>query len=317
MITPWKKLEMLLEHHSFELLEMPVDPNQREDLHIIYLMNDAAESFLVLKNAKMTGEYDPEFDGETEGFVAEAEQGYVLVLRRGNDTASFFFDDLVDDTHLYNYGKNGHFWIRGFEYLRQIEYKVSIISDKYNYLGEESCTEGEKKLASLKNFPPLNYTHYPASPLKYIESLQDPWRFSKEAYDVMRDMCRKSKDSIFGALLFMYKIFPTHIMAWIVSRKLRCKKHADLVDNIIAYLKEEAKAYPKRVFDEEKNSFAEYRNAAKELKAIYEARGFKSEVYYEEPFQFANDDTHFAAYVLSYENHHGLRESVVRRIGEI
>ena len=39
------------------------------ELRLIYLMNDAVESFLVLKNARMTGNYVRDYEGEFEGSV--------------------------------------------------------------------------------------------------------------------------------------------------------------------------------------------------------------------------------------------------------
>jgi hypothetical protein len=133
----------------------------------------------------------------------------------------------------------------------------------------------------------------------------------------MKEKCRESKDYTFFVWLFLYRIMPTHFMAKIVSGKLRCKRHAALVDNIIYSIENEAAYYPNRVFGEDGNAYEELREAARHLKEIYESRGFKSEVYYEEPFQYGSDDTKFSAYVLSYEDHRGLRESVVREIGDI
>lgn len=62
-----KKLAQLLEQDQFELIfsekiqkedltskrEVP----QGQDIRLVYLMNDAVESFLVFRDARMTGEY--------------------------------------------------------------------------------------------------------------------------------------------------------------------------------------------------------------------------------------------------------------------
>lgn len=58
---------------------------------------------------------------------------------------------------MYNYGELGHFWVKGYENLRVMEYQIAILRDKYEYLGEKYCTEQERKLAMLRDFPPLNY----------------------------------------------------------------------------------------------------------------------------------------------------------------
>jgi hypothetical protein len=317
MNTAWQKLGDLLDHHSFELLNPPTIEGEHKDLYVVYLMNDAAESFLVLRNAHMTGEYDSEYDGETKGCLSEAEDGYVVILRRGELTSCIFFEDISWETELFDYGQNGHFWIKGYEYLRQIEYKVAIVADKLNYLGEDSCTEGEKKIAALENFPPLNYTHYPASPLEYIEGVANPWDFSDEAYSVMKELCVKTNDYGYLTLLRIYKVLPTKLISWYLSAKLRSREHAKLVDEILSWIRTEAKHYKQRDFGEDEKSYSAFRSAAELLKDIYEARGFKSEVYFEEPFQRYSDDIEFGAYVLSYENHLWARKCVVRKIGDI
>ena len=58
--------------------------------------------------------------------------------------------------------------MKGYEYLRQLEYKIAILGDKWEYLGEDCCSEEEKKLASLREFPPLSYLFYPAASLAYV-----------------------------------------------------------------------------------------------------------------------------------------------------
>ena len=76
--------------------------------------------------------------------------------------------DVYKRQQLYNYGELGHFWVKGYENLRVMEYQIAILRDKYEYLGEKYCTEYEGKLAMLRDFPPLNYLFYPAVPEKYI-----------------------------------------------------------------------------------------------------------------------------------------------------
>lgn len=57
--------------------------------------------------------------------------------------------------------------MKDYEYLRQLEYRLAIMRDKYDYLGGEYCTPEERKLAMLVDFPPLNYCCYPAVPEQY------------------------------------------------------------------------------------------------------------------------------------------------------
>ena len=52
-----EKLEQLLEQDQFELIFT------EQDIRLVYLMNDAVESFLVFQNVRMTGEYKDEYEG--------------------------------------------------------------------------------------------------------------------------------------------------------------------------------------------------------------------------------------------------------------
>ena len=63
-LNPFEMLEELLWQDQFELI-FPENEKQSE-LRLVYLMNDAVESFLVFVNAKMTGQYQPDYEGELE-----------------------------------------------------------------------------------------------------------------------------------------------------------------------------------------------------------------------------------------------------------
>ena len=49
-------LQELLEQDQFELVFREKQEKADKDIRLVYLMNDAVESFLVFKNARMTGE---------------------------------------------------------------------------------------------------------------------------------------------------------------------------------------------------------------------------------------------------------------------
>ena len=84
-----KKLAQLLEQDQFELiLPENVQPDETKiegegtrgrDIRLVYLMNDAAESFLVFRNARMTGEYHSEYQGQLQASMNRQADGYVPV----------------------------------------------------------------------------------------------------------------------------------------------------------------------------------------------------------------------------------------------
>mgnify|MGYP002644411398 FL=1 len=160
-------LQELLEQEQFELIFPERSISGQPDIRLVYLMNDAVESFLVFHNARMTGEYRPDYEGEISASVSFEDMEYILVVHQGDSVVTIFFEDLLTDVHLYNYGEIGHFWMKDYEYLRQLEYRLAIMRDKYDYLGGEYCTPEERKLAMLVDFPPLNYCCYPAVPEQY------------------------------------------------------------------------------------------------------------------------------------------------------
>lgn len=72
----FEKLNLLLEQEQCEFVDIPdgfTGQTESGELRLIYLMNDAVESFLVLKNARMTGNYVRDYEGEFEGSVEKAD----------------------------------------------------------------------------------------------------------------------------------------------------------------------------------------------------------------------------------------------------
>ena len=72
----FEKLNLLLEQELCEFVDIPdgfTGQMENGELRLIYLMNDAVESFLVLKNARMTGNYIRDYEGEYEGSLEKAD----------------------------------------------------------------------------------------------------------------------------------------------------------------------------------------------------------------------------------------------------
>ena len=199
-------LQELLEQDQFELVFREKQEKADKDIRLVYLMNDAVESFLVFKNARMTGEYRKDYEGELEASISHNGKEYILIVRQGNSVVTLFFDDIFPEVHLYDYGEIGHFWVQGYEYLRQLEYRIAILRDKLYYLGEEFCTPKERELAALSEFPPLNYCCYPAVPNQYIVPREDGWRPSEEAITVMEELAGKVNDKRMKLIATLFKI---------------------------------------------------------------------------------------------------------------
>ena len=234
LADPVEKLKLLLEHGEFELLEEKTEG--RISYRLIYLMNDAVESFLVLKNCRMTGEYLADYEGKIEtelreykeenvksetGFGNHSEKNkYILVVHQGDSVCTLMFTGLEEEVHLYNYGTIGHFWVKRYEYLRQLEYTFAIIRDKREYLGERYCNRREQKLAALADFPPLNYTCYPAISKEYLVERENAWKPAGQALSVMEELLKETGDKQLLRLVRLYAMFPVKILARYIDMQL-------------------------------------------------------------------------------------------------
>jgi len=306
------KLGEVLEQGQFELLFT------EEKLRLVYLMNDAVESFLVFENARMTGQYREDYEGELEAELSvteEPEESYVLVVHQGETVVTIFFEDLSEEVHLYDYGEIGHFWVEGYEYLRQLEYRIAILRDKLEYLGPEFCTPTEQKLAMLEQFPPLNYCCYPAVPDQYIVPKDNPWQPSEEAITVMEEFAEEADDKSMIKLLKYYRKHHGMRMSRYIAVKLHQTKHVRFIELLTEKLKQEAANYPNRSFGKEADERHQklISQAKKEQAELYQ-QGIKSEVLREEPFVTAQDELDYKVYLMIYKWQGKNRGVNVRRI---
>lgn len=138
MRNEYEKLSLLLSQGQFELL-LP-EPDAEDNIRLIYLMNDAVESFLVFHEAELMGAYDPDFQRELRATMERSKDKNVLIVYQGETVCTIFFRTLALETHMFNYGRIGHFWVKGYEYLRQLEYPW-LFSGTREYIWETSFAQ--------------------------------------------------------------------------------------------------------------------------------------------------------------------------------
>ena len=303
----FEKLNLLLEQELCEFMDVPdgfTGQTESGELRLIYLMNDAVESFLVLKNARMTGNYVSDYEGKFEGSVEKVDRDlceaeYILVVHQGRNVFTVFFEDILLETHLYNYGELGHFWVKGYENLRVMEYQIAILRDKYEYLGEEYCTEQERKLAMLRDFPPLNYLFYPAVAEKYIVPVDNPWEVTAEAMAVMQELATEAGDEKMGKMLRRYEINPDMSNARKIAGMLCKRSHLPVVTLLGEKIREAASVYPDRDFGKKQNEYLqELMEKAERRKEELEAENVQVLIYREEPFIYDCDSISFQVYLM-------------------
>ena len=274
---PFEKLKLLLDQGEFELLEDEEEKNKGNRYRLVYLMNDAVESFLVLENGRMTGEYQREYDGEIEA-------------------------ELKEEVSLYNYGEIGHFWVKGYEYLRQLEYTFAILRDKREYLGDRYCNRREQKLAALADFPPLNYTCYPAISKEYLVERDDAWRPTGQALAVMEELLKEVGDKQLLRLVRLYAMFPVKILTRYIAMQLHRSKHKKVAQVLLQQVRQAAKAYPQRKFSgKEEKQFREQRKRAQDYAKEWEAKGYRTDIFREEPFVASRDSMEGKYYVMIWK----------------
>ena len=335
----FEMLEELLEQEQFELL-FPEEEKGRNhtaedrqdegngstgerkcqspgDIRLVYLMNDAVESFLVFRNARLTGSYLKDYEGPLKSSLSREEDEYILVVWQGENVVTLFFESLDLEVHLYNYGEIGHFWVPGYEYLRQLEYRIAIARDKLEYLGEEFCTEEERALVQLADFPPLNYCCYPAVPKQYIVPKEDPWIPSAQAFQVMEGLIEEAQDPALLRLLCIYEKFPKPFMARIFARALHKSRHTAVVDLLTSKIKKEAGNYPNRSFGEEADiRLTRLWSKAKKLQEKSAQDGIQAEVLREEPFTTARDSLDFQVFLMVWKKGGRNRKVEIRKLTE-
>ena len=268
-------------------------------IRLVYLMNDAVESFLVFGNARMTGVYKPDYEGEILADLSRQGREYILVVHQDDSVVTLFFETLILEKHLYDYSQIGHFWVKGYEYLRQLEYRLAILRDKYDYIGGDSCNPLEEKLSALVEFPPLNYCCYPAVPEKYIVPRINPWVPSQKAISVMKEIAEQAGDESFIRWLEIYRKFSFKWIARKLAGMLHCTKHIKVTECLSGTIKEASSGYGDRSFGKEADEQLKARmKKAKEQQAELKAQGIESEVLREEPFTVAGDSLGFKIYLM-------------------
>ena len=292
-------LEELLEQDQFELLPAKEGDTERR---LVYLMNDAVESFLVFRGAALTGHYLEDYEGALTWSMSRDAARYVLVVRQGDNAVTLLFENLDLEVHLYNYGEIAHFWVPGYEYLRQLEYRIAILRDKCEYLGPEYCTPEERRLAHLAYFPPLNYCCYPAVPAKYIVPIPDPWNPAEEALNVMEELARECGNKKLGWRLKFYRRHPWPLLAKRIAAMLHRTECEEVVDLLSRRLREAVQDYPRRSFGKATdNAIKRLEQQAEERRQELARQGIRAEVLREEPFTIAQDNLEFHVYLMIWE----------------
>lgn len=237
-----KELEKLAEIFDCQVFELcKADDKEPTAYMIPYMMNDAAEDYLILKNGRLVGEYLTQKEAVTTAQVVTEADGYVLVVNQGNDNVfTLHFDDIQECVNYYQYHEIGHFWVKGQEHWRQLVYIIGTIYDKYEYMGEQACNEEELELLKLMEFAPFRIW----SPVH--ESLEEKYPATYDGIDAMEMLALQAGDVSFQRWIRLYRRIPAHWMEKWLSRRLLLPKREALYQLVYEKVKSASEQYPKR-----------------------------------------------------------------------
>ena len=265
------------------------------------------------------GTYLPEYEGELRAELDREESDrsgkneqeggrYILAVHQGDTVCTLFFKKITLECELYDYGHIGHFWVKDYEYLRQLEYRLAILRDKYDYLGEAYCTEEEIKLAALVEFPPLNYCCYPAVPEKYIVPRENPWIPSEKAIVYMKELAAECEDASLLKMLEFYRKHPAKFWAKRLAVMLHQTKHSRIVDLLSERLQQATADYPRRFFgDDVERKYQQALERAKQRQRELKSQGIRADLLREEPFTIARDSLNYKLYLMIWKEQKGNR----------
>ena len=98
--------EKLAEIFAYQVFELCIG----DEYLIPYMMNDAVENYLILKNCRMTGHYLKEDTLTVTGQIAVEEDRYVLSVRQGEENAfTLYFETIEEQIQCFQYHRIGHF----------------------------------------------------------------------------------------------------------------------------------------------------------------------------------------------------------------
>lgn len=243
-------LELLLSENQFELILPETGTSAPDTIRLVYLMNDAVESFLLFHNARLTGTYDPAYEGELDALLTQDEnERYALIVHQGDSVVTLFFEDLTLENHYYDYSQLGHFWMKGYEYLRQLEYRIAILRDKLRLSGGKLLQRKRAGACLPRGISPTKRLLLPVGSRKNTaSSVKIPGISPEDASRVFQSIAIEAGDPKLLHRLKDYEQHPTKRRARQIARLLHRNAHAKTVDLLTRKLQKASSAYPSRTF---------------------------------------------------------------------
>lgn len=267
-------LDELIVCDALELVSRPEFDS--EIICIPYVMNDAVEYYLILKDCKVIGDM-PERIPEGTSVQAtenESKKGIIFGLPDGNRISLWFLKcEIVME--LYQYHQIGHFWIKGQEQWRQLVYMIGTIFDKYAYIGGAACNIEGQELLPLITFAPFRYW----SPIH--EDLESRYPDAVAGIQCMQKLAEEAGDKVYKRMtevyLFMYRlrILPTGFLTRKMARELNKSARTALYELIYNKVCKASAQYQERDYGETLNK--KIREKRSKVEQELQMQGFSGE----------------------------------------
>ncbi len=266
-------LDDLLELEVLELIPSETAPG---DLYVPYMMNDAVEYYLILRNCQVMGSVPEEFAaGTLVKLVREPERPGLIFEMPGGDKLTLWFDGCEAVRGFYQYHRIGHFWRQGEEEWRMLVYMIGTIHDKYAFLGPEAVNAEERAILPLVHFGPFRFY----SPID--DPLDECYPENEDGWALMRALALEAGDADYvkkidhAQALKKLPFFRPENAARPLAEALALPERRGLWEVIYRKVCEASAQYPERAYDAETTAcMAEERRRVAE--ALYK-EGFRGE----------------------------------------
>ena len=127
----------------------------------------------------------------------------------------------------------------------------------------------------------------------------------------MEELLKETGDKQLLRLVRLYAMFPVKILARYIAMQLHRTKHRKVVQLLQQQVRQAAKYYPERKFSgKEEKKFREQRKRAQDCAREWEEKGYRVDIYREEPFMVSRDSVEGKYYVMIWEK--GFRNQKVK-----
>lgn len=259
----------LIENQVLEPVPCREDPGT---LYIPYMMNDAVEYYLILKNVRVTGDLPRNFPAETSVRIIEKDGRQGLLFGLPDTRPALWFDECLSVREYYQYHRIGHFWRNGYEHWRMLVYMIGTICDKYTFLGPAAVNDLELSLLPLVRFGPFRAF----SPVE--ESLNERYPDGEEGWTCMRSLALAAGDKDYvkrigcARLLLKLPFADRRRLEKDLEEALKKEERKALFLHIYKKICQASLCWQERRYDPAAEEKAE--KARQEISGVMEKRGF-------------------------------------------